>query len=55
LLTTSMGFEGQEVGSFRRHASSGTLRIGRRHFWQRLRNLSRGSMSEHGFSHKLWP
>nr|TKS16353.1 receptor-like serine/threonine-protein kinase ALE2 isoform X2 [Populus alba] len=55
LLTTSMGFEGHEVGSFRRHASSGTLRIGRSHFWQRLRNFSRGSMSEHGFSHKLWP
>ncbi|XP_011000800.1 PREDICTED: receptor-like serine/threonine-protein kinase ALE2 isoform X1 [Populus euphratica] len=55
LLTTSMGFEGQEFGSFRRHASAGTLRIGRRHFWQRLRNLSRGTMSEHEFSLKLWP
>ncbi|KAF9685136.1 hypothetical protein SADUNF_Sadunf03G0023100 [Salix dunnii] len=55
LLTTPLGFEGQEFGSLRRHASSGTLRIGRRQFWQRLRNLSRGSMSEHGFSLKLWP
>uniref|UniRef100_A0A6N2N4J3 Protein kinase domain-containing protein n=2 Tax=Salix viminalis TaxID=40686 RepID=A0A6N2N4J3_SALVM len=55
LLTTPLGFEGQEFGSLRRHASSGTLRIGRRQFWQRLRNLSRGSTSEHGFSHKLWP
>ncbi|KAJ6327605.1 hypothetical protein OIU78_014464 [Salix suchowensis] len=55
LLTTPLGFEGQEFGSLRRHASSGTLRTGRRQFWQRLRNLSRGSTSEHGFSHKLWP
>ncbi|KAG5248633.1 receptor serine/threonine-protein kinase [Salix suchowensis] len=55
LLTTPLGFEGQEFGSLRRHASSGTLRTGRRQFWQRLGNLSRGSTSEHGFSHKLWP
>ncbi|XP_043812053.1 receptor-like serine/threonine-protein kinase ALE2 isoform X2 [Manihot esculenta] len=55
LLTGSVGLEGQEFGSFRRHSSSGPLRTGRRRqFWQRLRSLSRGSMSEHGFSLKLW-
>ncbi|KAK8618745.1 hypothetical protein V6N13_132726 [Hibiscus sabdariffa] len=26
-----------------------------RHFWQRIRRLSRGSQSEHGFSVKIWP
>ncbi|KAK9282400.1 hypothetical protein L1049_005317 [Liquidambar formosana] len=55
LVSTSAGLEGQELGSFRRHSSSGPLRTGRRHFWQRLRESSRGSMSEHGFSLKLWP
>lgn len=58
LLSASVGFEveGQEIGSFRRYSSSGPLRTGRRRqFWQRLRSLSRGSMSEHGFSLKLWP
>ncbi|XP_009341037.2 receptor-like serine/threonine-protein kinase ALE2 [Pyrus x bretschneideri] len=43
--------EGQEFGSFRRYSSSGPLRTGRKvKFWQRLRSLSRGSMSEHGLS-----
>ncbi|XP_039041116.1 receptor-like serine/threonine-protein kinase ALE2 [Hibiscus syriacus] len=26
-----------------------------RHFWQKIRRLSRGSQSEHGFSVKIWP
>ncbi|XP_037497723.1 receptor-like serine/threonine-protein kinase ALE2 isoform X2 [Jatropha curcas] len=56
LFDTSVGHEDPEVGSFRRHFSSGPLGTGRRkHFWQRLRSLPRGSMSEHGFSLKLWP
>ncbi|CAK7356859.1 unnamed protein product [Dovyalis caffra] len=56
LLTTSTGLEGQEFGSFRRPSSSGPLRTGRRRqFWQRLKSLSTGSMSEHGVSLKLWP
>ena len=56
LLNTSVGLEGQEFGSFRRHSTSGPLRMERRRqFWQRLRSLSRGSMSEHGISLKLWP
>ncbi|KAK6911879.1 Serine-threonine/tyrosine-protein kinase, catalytic domain [Dillenia turbinata] len=55
LLTTSAGLESQEFGSFRRHSSSGPLRTGRgRQFWQRLRGSSKGSMSEHGFTFKLW-
>lgn len=56
LLSTSMRPEGQEFESFRRRSISGPLRMGRkRQFWQRLKSLSRGSMSEHGFSLKLWP
>ena len=56
LLSASMRPEGQEFGSFRRHSISGPLRMGRkRQFWQRLKSLSRGSVSEHGFSLKLWP
>lgn len=55
-LSASTGVEGQEFGSFRRYSSSGPLRAGRRkQFWQRLKTLSRGSTSEHGFSLKLWP
>ncbi|KAG6669176.1 receptor-like serine/threonine-protein kinase ALE2 isoform X3 [Carya illinoinensis] len=56
LLSTSMELEAQEFRSFFRHSTSGPLREGRkRQFWQRLRSLSRGSMSEHGFSLKLSP
>ncbi|XP_048319968.2 receptor-like serine/threonine-protein kinase ALE2 [Ziziphus jujuba] len=56
LLSASVGVEGQEFGSFRRYSSSGPLKTGRRkQFWQRLKGLSRGSTSEHGFSLKLWP
>ncbi|XP_057735691.1 receptor-like serine/threonine-protein kinase ALE2 [Arachis stenosperma] len=52
LLSTS----GQEFESFRRHSSSGPLTSGRKiKFWQKLRSMSRGSTSEHGFSTKLWP
>ena len=40
-----------DSGSFRNQSSSGPLMTGKnRTFWQRLRSLSRGSMSEHGFS-----
>jgi serine/threonine protein kinase len=43
------GFQG---GSFRRETNSAPLRMGgkRRKFWQRLRGLSKGSMSDHGSS-----
>ncbi|PSS18064.1 Receptor-like serine/threonine-protein kinase [Actinidia chinensis var. chinensis] len=56
LVSESAGFDREEFGSFRRQSNSAPLRMGRgRPFWQRLRGLSRGSMSEHGFSLKLWP
>lgn len=56
LLVPTVGLEGQESGSLRRHSTSGPLRTGKkRNFWQRLRSLNRGSMSEHGFSLRLWP
>nr|XP_012574086.1 receptor-like serine/threonine-protein kinase ALE2 isoform X2 [Cicer arietinum] len=52
LLSTS----GQEFESFRRKSTSGPLTNEKKiHFWQKLRGLSRGSTSEHGFSTKLWP
>ncbi|CAB4272395.1 unnamed protein product [Prunus armeniaca] len=57
LLSAPVGLEveGQEFGSFRRYSSSGPLRTGKRkQFWQRLRSLSRGSMSERGIPMKLW-
>ncbi|PSS07348.1 Receptor-like serine/threonine-protein kinase [Actinidia chinensis var. chinensis] len=56
LVSELAGFDREEFGSFRRQSNSAPLRMGRgRPFWQRLRGLSRGSMSEHGFSLKLWP
>ncbi|OEL36712.1 Receptor-like serine/threonine-protein kinase ALE2, partial [Dichanthelium oligosanthes] len=40
-----------DSGSFRKQSSSGPLMTGKNmKFWQRLRSLSRGSMSEHGVS-----
>ncbi|KAJ0977473.1 hypothetical protein J5N97_012947 [Dioscorea zingiberensis] len=49
VFSTSARFTREGSGSFRRHSSSGPLRPGRgRQFWQRLRGLSKGSMSDHG-------
>ncbi|XP_044496878.1 receptor-like serine/threonine-protein kinase ALE2 isoform X2 [Mangifera indica] len=53
LLSMPLGPERQNSGSFRRHSISGPLRTSGRHFWQRLKGLSRGSMSEHAFSSKF--
>ncbi|XP_038899985.1 receptor-like serine/threonine-protein kinase ALE2 [Benincasa hispida] len=57
LISASARFEGQELVSSRWHSSnSEPLRTGKKkHLWQKLRSLSRGSFSEHGFSAKLWP
>ncbi|XP_031477357.1 receptor-like serine/threonine-protein kinase ALE2 isoform X3 [Nymphaea colorata] len=42
--------------SYRRHSSSGPLRTSRRQpFWQRLRGLSSGTVSEHGVALRAWP
>lgn len=57
-LSIPLGLEEQEPGSFRRHSCSGPVGVGtgrRRHFWQRITSLSRGSRSEHRFSVKFWP
>ncbi|KAI3975397.1 hypothetical protein MKX01_004484 [Papaver californicum] len=44
----------QESVSFRRYSSSGPLRTGRsRQFWERVRGLSRGTVSEHGVAFRL--
>ncbi|KAF6148802.1 hypothetical protein GIB67_038135 [Kingdonia uniflora] len=49
IFSTSVKYARQMSGSFRRHSSSGPLRTGRsRQFWQRVRSMSRGSLSEHG-------
>ncbi|XP_073140032.1 receptor-like cytoplasmic kinase 176 isoform X3 [Henckelia pumila] len=54
LKNASVGFEGQESESFRRQFNSAPLVMGRKKkFWQKLKGLSRGSMSEHEFSSKL--
>ncbi|KAL4652543.1 hypothetical protein ACB092_01G241000 [Castanea dentata] len=56
LFSSSARLERQASGSFRRYCSSGPLRTGRgRHFWQRIRRLSGGSVSEHGVMFRLWP
>ncbi|XP_075492970.1 receptor-like serine/threonine-protein kinase ALE2 [Primulina tabacum] len=54
LKNSSVGFEGQESESFRRQFNSAPLVMGRKKkFWQKLKGLSRGSMSEHEFSSEL--
>lgn len=51
LKNSSVGFEEQESDSFRRQFNSAPLVMGRkRKFWQKLKGLSRGSMSEQEFS-----
>lgn len=56
LFGSSARFGTQAFGSFRRQSSSGPLRMGRgRQFWQRIRRLSGGSVSEHGVMFSLWP
>lgn len=54
LTSASAGFIGQESESFRRQFNSAPLKTQRKQkFWQRLRGLSRGSMSEHEYSVQL--
>lgn len=54
LSTTNLaseGIVGLESESFRRQFNSAPLKLGRkRRFWERLKGLSRGSMSEHGYT-----
>ncbi|KAK6124738.1 hypothetical protein DH2020_041521 [Rehmannia glutinosa] len=51
---SAAGLEGKESESFRRQFNSVPLKTGRkRTFWQRMRGLSRGSMSEHDYSSKF--
>lgn len=53
LKSASARYETLESESFRRQFNSAPLKMGRkRNFWQRLRVLSNGSMSEHSFSSK---
>ncbi|KAG8380096.1 hypothetical protein BUALT_Bualt07G0158100 [Buddleja alternifolia] len=50
LKSSSAGFDVQESESYRRQFNSVPLKMGRkRKFWQRLRGLSRGSMSDHEY------
>ncbi|KAL3631996.1 hypothetical protein CASFOL_024980 [Castilleja foliolosa] len=54
LKSASVGFEGRESDSFRRQFNSAPLKMGqKRTFWQRLRGLSGGSMSDHEYLSKL--
>lgn len=51
LTSASAAFQGQESESFRRQFNSAPLKMEtKQKFWQRLRGLSRGSMSEHEYS-----
>ncbi|KAM7255651.1 hypothetical protein ACFE04_008549 [Oxalis oulophora] len=56
LGSSSVRCDETKSSSFRRYSSSGPLlRTERgRKFWQKLRSLSRGSMSEHGYSTNIW-
>lgn len=52
LLSSSAKFGEQDCESFRRHSSSGPLRMGRgKPMWKTMR----GSVSEHGMLSRLWP
>lgn len=54
LNRASAVYEGKESESFRRQFNSAPLKMERkRKFWQRLRGLSRGSMSEHEYSSQV--
>ncbi|KAK2645377.1 hypothetical protein Ddye_020572 [Dipteronia dyeriana] len=56
LFSSSARYGKDESRSFRRYSSSGPLRTGKgRHFWQNIRRLSTGSVSEHGGDLRLWP
>ncbi|KAI3447134.1 hypothetical protein Pfo_003799 [Paulownia fortunei] len=56
LLSSSAKFGRQDSESFRRYSSSGPLRTGKaKPLWKTMRQLSRGSVSEHGVLYKLWP
>ncbi|PIN09328.1 hypothetical protein CDL12_18095 [Handroanthus impetiginosus] len=51
LKSVSVNNEKQESESFRRQFNSAPLKVGHKQtIWQRLRGLSRGSMSEHEYS-----
>lgn len=55
LFSTSTRLGTEQSESFRRHSSSGPLGSRRSNrFWQRVRGLSGGSVSEHGFTFRLW-
>ncbi|KAL7091774.1 hypothetical protein ACP275_12G124700 [Erythranthe tilingii] len=56
LLSSSAKFGAEDCESFRRHSSSGPLRMGKtKPLWKTMRKLSRGSVSEHGVLFRFWP
>ncbi|KAF5743055.1 Serine/threonine-protein kinase PBS1 isoform 1 [Tripterygium wilfordii] len=56
LFSASVRLDRQASGSFRRYSSSGPLRTERgRQFWQTIRGLTGGSLSEHGVMFKVQP
>ncbi|XP_038700465.1 receptor-like serine/threonine-protein kinase ALE2 isoform X2 [Tripterygium wilfordii] len=56
LFSAPARLDRQASGSFRRYSSSGPLRTGRgRQFWQTIRGLTGGSVSEHGVMFKVQP
>ncbi|KAL1089319.1 hypothetical protein V6Z11_D07G012800 [Gossypium hirsutum] len=55
LFSSSARFRRESSESFRRHCTSGPLRTGRgNHFWHKMQQLSRGSISEHSAMIKFW-
>ncbi|XP_065047498.1 receptor-like serine/threonine-protein kinase ALE2 isoform X4 [Musa acuminata AAA Group] len=54
ILSTSTRFDQDESGSFQTHSNSGPLIMSKsRQFWQRLRSLSTGSVSERGAAQRF--
>ncbi|RRT84182.1 hypothetical protein BHE74_00000694 [Ensete ventricosum] len=54
ILSTSTRFDQDDSGSFQMHSNSGPLIMSKsRQFWQRLRSLSTGSVSERGAAQRF--
>ncbi|URE20256.1 STYKc [Musa troglodytarum] len=54
ILSTSTRFDQDESGSFQMHSNSGPVIMSKsRQFWQRLRSLSTGSVSERGAAQRF--
>jgi len=55
IFNVSAGADMQTPGSFRRHSLSGPMRTSKGpQFWQKIRRMSQGNVSEHGIMYRSW-